>query len=139
MSFIAAKIINPIYEVVCCLRLDTCEVSLSTVADVIVGFGWWMRGESISSQRLQFELKLGRGRARLSELLDEPGPVQIAAFGAEIIGKTSRCLFKTLNTVACRCCFLLINLGTKCRSLVRTVVFYNALIWFFFFAYSRYI
>ena len=43
MSFIAAKIINPIYEVVCCLRLDTCEVSLSTEADVFDGV--WLVGE----------------------------------------------------------------------------------------------
>ena len=43
MSFIAAKIINPIYEVVCCLRLDTCEVSLSIEADVFDEV--WLVGE----------------------------------------------------------------------------------------------
>ena len=121
------------------LGLDTCEASLTRSRRLRWGVaGVWGRKASVPGC-IQFELKLRRGRARLSELLDEPGPVQIAALGAETIGKTSRCLFKTLNPVACRCCFLLINLGTKCRSLVRTVVFYNALIWFFFFAYSRYI
>ena len=43
MSFIAAKIINPIYEAVCCLGLDTCEVSLYTEADVFDGV--WLLGE----------------------------------------------------------------------------------------------
>ena len=57
MSFIAAKIINPIYEVVCCLGLDTCEVSLFTEADVLGGV--WLVGEGgqrqfpASSERAQ--------------------------------------------------------------------------------------
>ena len=48
--------------------------------------GVWGGKASVPSC-FQFELKLRRGRARLSELLDVPGPVQIAAFGAEIIGE----------------------------------------------------
>ena len=100
----------------------------------LVGFGWWVRGDSVSSQRLQYELKLGRGWALLSKLLDQPGPVLIAVFGAKFIETTSTCLFKTLNPVACRCCFLLINLGTQCRSLVQTVVFYVLICFFLYIA-----
>ena len=37
MSFIAAKIIIPKYEGVCCSGSDTCKVSLYTEADVFDG------------------------------------------------------------------------------------------------------
>ena len=70
------------------LGLDTCEASLYTEVDVFDGV-WLVFGGGKASvpSCFQFELKLRRGRARLSELLDVPGPVQIAAFGAEIIGE----------------------------------------------------
>ena len=87
MSFIAAKIINPIYEGVCWLGLDTCEASLYKEQTSSMGCGWCLGGKASVPSCFQFELKLRRGRARLSELLDVPGPVQIAAFGAEIIGE----------------------------------------------------
>ena len=52
MSFIAAKIINPIYEGVCCSGSDTCKVSLYTEAGVINGLWLLVGGVGVTAQLL---------------------------------------------------------------------------------------
>ena len=52
MSSIAAKIINPIYEGVCCSGSDTCKVSLYTEAGVIDGLWLLVGGVGVAAQLL---------------------------------------------------------------------------------------